>query len=221
MRAKPKAPAHIAKLIKKKKGYSNYYFNELHRDRLWKSFTDSGDFSKVRGEWVLKGKVGAAGKLEVKLSDDAASGRFPGSVDKLDLDKDLAEQLAPNGSGGLLATLHLWRRMLTLGPKQFGEVFYLGSAPVVDRDGLFDVLVATHDVVEARFYFDPQSGLLAFMEMFSDPDLDPCEVYFDDYQESGGRKKPGKLTIRFGDSEYGEIQLEDIAVSELAKKDNE
>jgi hypothetical protein len=122
-------------------------------------------------------------------------------------------QLVPEGSGGLLVALHLWKRLLQLGPKQSGDVYYLGTAPVPDRPGLVDVLVATHNVVEARFLFDPPTGRLIGMEMFPDDQVDPCEVYFDDYRPVDGRQLPHTLLVRHGDAVYAQFKLESIVLA--------
>ena len=42
----------------------------------------------------------------------------------------------PPRSGGLLAALHLWQRILLLGPRKFGEVYYLGEMPRGKADQL-------------------------------------------------------------------------------------
>ena len=62
----------------------------------------------------------------------------------------------------------MWRRFLVLGPQKFGDVRYLGKAPVPGREGLFDVLVATYNVTESLLYFEPTTGQLVAMEMFPD-----------------------------------------------------
>jgi hypothetical protein len=89
--------------------------------------------------------------------------------------------------------------MLALGPEKFGDVYYLGTEPLAGREGLFDVLVATHDDVECRFLFDPKDGTLAALEMYPQVDVDPCELVFADYQEIGGRQLPGRIEVRHGD----------------------
>jgi S1-C subfamily serine protease len=209
-------PKHIAPLIVKRSGYANYHFNELNRDRVWKSFLAHGDFSQATGTWKLSGADEDGGKIEIELGDAKITGRFPGEFAQIDPAKDLAEQLAPRGSGGLLAALHLWRRFVTLGPKAFGDVYYLGTAPVIERAGQFDVLVATHDVVETRFVFDPESGLLIGMEMWPDTTVDPCEVYFADYREIDGRKIPHTLLVRHGDFTFASIKLTAVELSPAA-----
>ena len=92
--------------------------------------------------------------------------------------------------------------MLAAGPKQFGDLYYLGTCPVPDRAGLADVLVGTYGGVETRFLVDPGDGALREVEMSADDDTDPCELYFADYHELDGRMLPGRLEVHFGDVVY-------------------
>jgi len=211
-------PEHIKKLIVKRTGYANYYFNQLNQSRVWAAFAKHGDFADLAGSWKLAGSR-AGSKVEIVLGDTKVTGRFPGEFAEVDLGQDLGEQLAPTGSGGLLVALHLWQRLLTLGPKQYGEVYYLGTAPVADREGLYDVLVATHDVVEARFVFDPHSGHLIAMEMFPDDSVDPCEVYFGDYRDVEGRQVPHSFVVLHGENVFAEVKLEAVALDGAQKKE--
>ena len=94
-------------------------------------------------------------------------------------------------SGGLFPALYLWRRLATEGLARFGEVRYVGAAPLVGHAGLVDVLAGTHKGVECRFYFDPAEGDLLAIELFPDENSDPCEVYFSDYRQADGRLVPG------------------------------
>ena len=87
-------------------------------------------------------------------------------------------------------------------------MYYLGTVPLPQRSGLFDVLVGTFDVSETYFLFDRTSGQLIAMEMFPDSGVDPCEVYFEDYRSRQGRLLPHQLIIRHGDDEYAEIHLD-------------
>jgi hypothetical protein len=86
----------------------------------------------------------------------------------------------------------------------------LGTAPLPEYDGLVDVLVAAHDVVEAHFYFEPRSGLLVAIEMFPDSGVDPCEVFFSDYREIEGRQWPHAVRVRHGDRIVLECVLDKI-----------
>jgi serine protease Do len=125
---------------------------------------------------------------------------------------DLDQQLAPAGSGGLLATLHLWRRMLLMGPQEFGETYYLGTAPLMDHAGLFDYLVATHNVVETHFAFDPQTGYLTAVEMFPEMNVDPCEVHLSDYRPVGSLQLPHRMIVRQGNERFAELIVDQYLV---------
>ncbi|MBC7854609.1 MAG: trypsin-like peptidase domain-containing protein [Pirellulaceae bacterium] len=209
----PPIPAEAAKLIKAKPGYANYYFNELHRDRVWSAFTAKGDFSGAGGEWNLEGDIAGGGTISIKLADTASSGVFPQGEVKLDPAQDLDQQLGPAGSGGLLAALHLWRLMLVSGPTKFGGTSYYGTAPYPGVDGEADVLSAIQNVAEANFVFDKVSGQLAILEMFADPELDPCEIRFSDYRDENGRQFPHKLEVRHGDSVFAVIELKNVSLT--------
>ena len=183
-------------------GYVNYYFNGLNTDRVWRAMASRGDLSALAGTWTIRGTLASGGEFEIELSDKQSLLRIPGGETKIKLNGPLAESLAPPGSGGLLVALSMWRRLLVGGPKQFGDLYYLGTAPVPDRAGLADVLVGTFGGVETRFSVDPGDGELRQLEMLPDDDADPCEVYFTGYHEVDGRMLPGEFEVRFGDGIY-------------------
>jgi len=203
---KPQIPAEAAKLIQSKPGYANYYFNELNRDRVWSAFAAKGDFAKVAGIWTLEGDLADGGKISVTLGDDESSGSFPTGAVTVDANKDLTDQLGPPGSGGLLAALHLWRRLLVMGPQKYGQLHYYGTAPCPGIEGLADTLVGVNNVVETSFVFDPASGQLALLEMFGDAEQDPCEVRFLDYQPQEGRQFPTRILVQFGDKQILDVR---------------
>jgi hypothetical protein len=208
-----KPPEEAAKYIENRRGYANYYFNRLNQDRVWKALAAGGDFGDLTGPWLLQGRLGAGGDAEFLLDNNNATAQLPSGAAAIDAAKDLADQLAPEGSGGLLAALHVWRRLLTMGPQRYGEVHYQGTVPLPGRDGVFDVLVGTHNVVESHFLFDPKSGRLVALEMYSDADADPCEIYFDDYRETSGRQLPHRLQVRYGDGVFAEVQVNQFRFS--------
>jgi S1-C subfamily serine protease len=221
--AKPKAeppPPDVAKMIQPRRGYANYYFNTLNRDRVWKAASAGTDFSKASGKWTLKGEHSRGGPIEINLAEAAASGSFPAEKPVLDLTKDLDTQLAPSGSGGLLVALHLWRQLLVEGPEKFGDVHYYGAAPQpsllgrvgapADESALYDVLIATRNVVEMRLSYDPATGRLHRLEMIADPDEDPCEIQFSDYREVNGRLFPHTLIVHKGEFLFGTLTITEV-----------
>jgi len=209
-----KVPEELQQYIKQRSGFANYYFNELNRTRVWNAFHDiAGDFAAIRGDWTLsKGE-----EFTITLGEAASAIKTVTATTSLDREKDLSEQLEPQGSGGMLATLHLWRRLLVEGPAAFGDVIYVGKAPLAGHDGLYDVLLGTYDVVEASFYFDPASGELRAVEMAPDPGVDPCEIYLTDYRDVAGTKLPHRMLIRHGDSDFLDLGIESIQFSKSEK----
>jgi hypothetical protein len=119
----------------------------------------------------------------------------------------LSDTLSPPRSGGLLATLHLWQRLVLIGPRQFGDVYYLGTLPFPTEQQLADCLVAIYGGVETRFYFDPAMGDLVGVEMQSADDQDPCEIYFSDFRLVEGRRLPHRWVIRHGDESFADLRI--------------
>ena len=200
-------PDVVAQHFEARRGYANYYFNRLNRDRVWNAWTARGDFASLAGAWTISGPLDGGGRFRFRLTEAAGSLELPArKIAWIATDK-MGSSLEPSGSGGLLPALHLWRRLAVEGPENFGEVYYLGTVPFVGRDERVDVLVGIHGGVECRFLFDPAEGLLLAIEMFPEENVDPCEVYFAEYRELEGRLLPGRMEVRFGDDVFGVFEL--------------
>jgi len=210
LRQTKSVPESIAPVYESRRGFANYYFNRLHRDRIWKALLNHGDFQNRDGAWTLRGQVDGEDSIELVISSENVDCRFGDEQALIDLKQDLDAQLVPHGSGGLLVALHLWHRFLTMGPEQFGEVYYLGTAPMSGQKELVDVLVAIHDTIEVHFQFDVKTGYLLGMEMYPERDVDPCEVRFDRYEARDGKEMPYRMEVRYGDKSYGIIEFEDV-----------
>jgi hypothetical protein len=200
-------PEIVQKHFEAKRGYANYYFNKLNRDRVWDAWTALGAFDSLDGTWTIRGPLDNGGEFRFELFHTGVALGLPLVEHTWITTEDEASSAAPPGSGGLLPALYLWRRLAVEGPGQFGEVHYLGTVPLPGRDGLVDVLVGIHAGVESRFFFDPSEGLLLAMEMFTEEHADPCEIYFHDYREVQGRQLPGRMEVRWGDDPFAVFRL--------------
>lgn len=209
-------PPEIAKLIKPRSGYANYYFNEVERDRVWKAFAAKTDLASKTNAWKLKGELADGGAVEATLTDEGVTIRLGDDPFQFNARQDFDAQLVPNQSGGLLIALHVWRRLLVQGPTKFGDVYYHGQAPLPGKDGLLDVVVGTHNVVETRYYFSPTSGDLEALEMFADINADPCELHFADYRAVEGQHLPHRIEVRHGDRLFAAIKVTEFKLSESA-----
>ena len=196
-------PEIVKKHFAERRGYSNYFFNEHQRDRVLKAWR--AKLGPVAGDWTIAARSAAGSSAVFQVSAKGATLKAGKNEWQWRVDPP-GENLDPPGSGGLLKALHLWRRLAAGGP--LDEVYYLGTAPLAGSAGLVDVLVASGAAAETRFYFDPQQGHLLAMEMSPGDDVDPCEVYFRDYRQSGVAWRPQTMEVRFGDQVFGTFKLD-------------
>ena len=211
-----KIPPAIAKMIQVRPGYANFYFNKLERDRVWKAFLANTQLLNYSGDWSMTGRLEDAGAYEIRLSEKETVGPFGGANQRVDMSKDLSEQLDPDSTGGLFTALTVWRQLIIRGPNRFGQVYYLGTGPVPGLKGVCDVLVGTYRDVEANFYFDPTNGRMVSMEMYPDIEVDPCELRFSDYRKVGNAMLPHKIIVLHGDKKYGTILVKSYALPKSA-----
>ncbi|NLE36541.1 MAG: DUF4292 domain-containing protein [Pirellulaceae bacterium] len=209
---KPVEPGIVKKHYEKRRGYANYFFNRLHQSRLWEGWTKTSGTLVGTGTWTIGGTIHQEKLFRIELDDQGGRIELPAGRVEWVAGENLAGDLAPPHSGGLLAALHLWRRLATVGFDRFGEVHYVGTAPLEGSLGLVDVLAGTYGGVTCRFYFDPEDHRLLALEMFPDDGADPCEVYFGDYRSLGGRLLPGTMEVRFADEMYGRFTIETIVL---------
>jgi serine protease Do len=151
-------------------------------------------------------------KFQFHLTDGGASLKLFTAEIKWTAGDELGSSLLPAHSGGLLPALYLWRKLAVEGLGRFGDVYYYGTAPLRGHEQLADVLIGSHKGVECRFYFDPADGRLLAMEMSSDEDSDPCEVYFSDYHETAGPSWPGQIEVRHGDEAFALFKVKEARV---------
>jgi len=109
-------PEKYKHLYVKRNGFANYYFNLEHQKRVWKGFLTNGDFTSQDFSWRLKAVDDQGRSIVVVLADEKSGIQINGESFVLDPEADLSTQLFPADTGGLLVSLHLWRKMLLLGP---------------------------------------------------------------------------------------------------------
>jgi hypothetical protein len=188
-------------------GYANYWFNRYHQQRVWNSYLARGDFATTGWRWSIRAEDAAGGDVAIELDADHASIVMPIGKSEAQFSIAVDDALSPPRSGGLLAALHVWQRLLLAGPRRFGEVSYFGTLPWPTEQRLADCVVGIYGGVETRFYFDPVDGDLVGLELQTAEDRDPCEIYFSDIREVEGRRLPHKWVIRHGDEQFAELRI--------------
>ena len=216
--AKPPVPEIVQQHFEARRGYANYYYNKLHRDRVYNAWAARAKFADLGGTWTVEGPLDNGGQFRFELTDDAVLLKLPTFEVEWTAGDDFGSSLLPPQSGGLLPALNLWRRLAVAGPGKFGEVTYLGTVPLAGHAGLVDVLVALHKGVRCQFYFDPIAGDLLAMEMYPGEDADPCEIYFQGYHEVDGRFLPARMEVRYGDEAFATFRPERFTFEKAAEK---
>jgi serine protease Do len=144
----------------------------------------------------------------------------------------IADLTDPPLTGGLLMALYQYKRFLTLGPKgsEGDRCNHAGMEPVyiMPVDGSkpkkfeevrlwAEVIRTEHADVVSKWYFyrgdlNPQlkgkdpypEGALIAGEVYVDrqTDPDPCELYFADFKDAGGKTLPHRMEVRHGDKRF-------------------
>ncbi len=77
VRAKAPLPKIVKEHFEAKRGFANYYYNKLNRDRIWKAWLARGDYSAAGGTWTLEGKLESGTQFELSLTNGGAQLKLP------------------------------------------------------------------------------------------------------------------------------------------------
>jgi hypothetical protein len=224
-------PEALAGLYEARNGYTNYHFNTIERDRVGRAIVARHALPTGVGEWVLTGRLEQGGPFRIELGSRRSTIDLPTGSSAIDPAGELDASPAPPGSGGLLAALVLWRRLLIEGPTNVGRTTYWGTAPAWatpppasgsgtaapgtgDGIPLVDILDTAVAAVEVRFMVGAD-GAIAGVDLWPTPEIDPCEVRF----TTGDRDAAGfptRMEVRHGDEPFGTFLIERIEFGEGA-----
>lgn len=201
-----KIPEAASKLIVEKRGYANYYFNELQQNRLFDSMRDQFPAKQAtdHGRWIINGKNDAGEKVQLTVAANEY-GLIAGEMAmKASSRAELYDGIEAASVAGLLPALDAWRTMIEIGPKEFGESYYYGTMPLGGERPLRDCLVGVFGELEVRWLMHPETGLVECVEVFADPDNDPAELWIG--RNSGTVQT---LDLRYGTKSLLKVTVED------------
>jgi S1-C subfamily serine protease len=200
-------PVAVRDLVDPRPGFANHYFNVVERDRVAKALAAGGG-GDANG-WVLTGTLDAGGEFRIVLTDDVATIDLPTGRSTIDPRADLDARPEPPGSGGLLAALVVWRRLVREGPAATGRTTYWGTAPAdptalgeFAMPELVDVLESAVAGVETRLLVNG-AGRVVGIDLWTSPDADPCEVRFSG--DAGGM--PAVIEVRRGTEPFATLRV--------------
>ncbi|RLS82313.1 MAG: PDZ domain-containing protein [Planctomycetota bacterium] len=217
-------PPALVGLYEPRNGFTNFHFNTLERDRVGRQMAARQPLPAGDAIWVMSGRLEKGQPFRIELSDRRATIDLPTGTSSIDATGELDATPAPPGSGGLLAALVLWRRLLREGAASLGRTTYWGTVPhwsaAAAGNGsestaapgtpggarLVDVLETAASSVEGRFLV-ADDGFILGVDLWPTPDADPCEVRF-----SPGSGWPETMEVRHGDEVFDRFRIERIDV---------
>jgi len=221
-------PEDVKAVYESRRGFTNYHFNTVERDRVARLIAADGLAAPLGPRWVLAGRLATGQAFRIELSDTEGVIDLPTGTTRVDATGELDTNPSPPGSGGMLAALLVWRRLLREGPEPLGRTSYWGTAPLDPRSfgeagepRLVDMLESSVAGIEARFTVG-DDGFVNGIELWTAPDVDPCVVRFTAAQPDGGQNlpkgMPAVIEVRHGDELFGEFQVEHAALETAANE---
>ena len=212
---KPTKKDAVDDLYTKKRGFSNYYFNRFELDRILGLQVTRGVWSNTATTWKLIGEIpGENLNVEMQLSDSNLSLRLGDKTETVHPIQGWPKWIKQRSAIGVVMGMRIWQQWNRIGPRLMGEAVYLGRNPIVGRELLFDVTRITVSDFDVLVYTSPDSGLIEVIEVFSDKQTDPVELFFEKYETVDGRATPKTIRLAYGlESQFI------VSISQLQKSD--
>ncbi len=201
--AKPAAkhPQAVADLLKERKGYANYHFNLVQQESFIESLRDQfpagadGD----QHAWIIEGETEGDNPqpVSIRVGPTKKAMLLGEIVMEAETKAELYDLVATRSESGILPALDAWRRMISNGPQQFGDSYYLGTMPLGGKRPLRHCMVGNDGEMEVRWLSHPQSRLVEAIEVFADRDDDPAELWLS-RQSNDADSPPDVLDLRYG-----------------------
>lgn len=177
-------PIEAAKRIEPRKGFANYFYNQQRQDTFIARLRENFKTLPSQRTWKLTGKI--------LLADDENPKLFELTIDGDEGELTIGDQTFASSTPddfvqsvdrmritAAMSALRSLHRMVNIGPGEFGETYYWGTAPLLGQRPLRDCTVGIHTALENRFYQNAESGKLEVIEVFADRDGDPAELWID------------------------------------------
>jgi serine protease Do len=175
-------PEVVRPLFEPRPGFTNFHFNVVERDRVARSIAESRAARTAAEPWEFAGTLAEGGPFRLVVTDTEAILDLPTGTSRLSTAGEFDQADEPAGSGGLLAAVVLWRRLVKEGPAGMGKTTYWGTAPERPESlaapgvpRFVDVLESAVAGVTARFAVDDEGHVIG-IELWQTADGDPCEV---------------------------------------------
>ena len=189
----------LADLYIEKRGYSNYYFNRLELDRILALQAKQGTWQETGENWKVLGEVPSENlTVEIVLAETSLTFRLGDKTESVHPRQGWPQWIKQSSSIGVALGMRIWQEWHRRGPRLMGDAIYLGRNPIVGRQGLYDTTRVTVSDFDVLVYSSPENGLIEVIEIFSDNQTDPVELFFDKYDTVDGRAMPKLVRLVYG-----------------------
>ena len=211
-------PESIRKFYEPRFGYANFYFNRIELERVRDVLQRRKSASEQQEtSWQYQGQLKAGGSFEIELGDQSATISLPTGISRWEqaaadagLSAEAGFDSSPPGSGGMLAALTMWRRLLIQGAHNIeGRITYWGQQPLysASTNQLADVLELTTSSCRARFFID-EFGNISQVTFFLGASSTSCDLHFDGLGKRGPYWQPTHLTVDYDGDRFATFHFE-------------
>ena len=211
-------PESIRKYYEPRFGYANFYFNRIELERVRDVLQRRKSASEQQETaWRYGGQLETGGSFEIELDDQSATISLPTGISRWEqaaadagLSAEAGFDSSPPGSGGMLAALTMWRRLLIRGAQSSeGRITYWGQQPLfsASKDQLADVLELTTSSCRARFFVD-EFGNISHVTFFLGTSSASCDLHFDGLGKRGPYWQPTHLTVDYDGARFATFHFE-------------
>ena len=211
-------PESIRKFYEPRFGYANFYFNRIELERVRDVLQRRKSASEQQEtSWRYQGQLEAGGSFEIELGDQSATISLPTGISRWEqaaadagLSAEAGFDSSPPGSGGMLAALTMWRRLLIQGAHNIeGRITYWGQQPLysASTNQLADVLELTTSSCRARFFID-EFGNISQVTFFLGSSSTSCDLHFDGLGRRGPYWQPTHLTVDYDGDRFATFHFE-------------
>lgn len=189
----------LADRYETKRGFSNYYFNCVELDRIVGLQKHRNQWTKSADTWVLAGTVvGESTDVQIRVTDSSLGFTLGDKTESVDSKRGWNPWIQQQSLVPIAFAIRTWQQWHQEGPRMMGEVRYIGRSPLVARIGLFDTTRITLGEVDAVVYTAPETGTIECIELFTDNQSDPAEIYFEKVKQNNGKEIPERIRLAYG-----------------------
>jgi len=203
--AKPAASKDsLAEKYESRRGFGNYYFNRSELDRIVK-LQESGkpalptsapdDALQVR---LVGNVLGESTAVEARFDPEKIHWALADKTSSVPVKGGWGPWIQSQEPLPISIAMRLWYQWHEQGPRKLGEVIYIGQSPVLGKQGLLDMTRVILGEVTAEVYTSLSSGDIELIELFTDRQTDPAEVYFDYDAASPMAPMPSRVRLNYG-----------------------